>query len=284
MRQRLRRLVAVMVGLLAAMALAGCDVTGTMKVRADDQVELDLRVVVEDEAPCFWQISGDIRTGERRIRGGGRLCLLEGTVPKDTLSRWGVHITHVGEHIEAVYNPLGVADVANRLNPVPLTDVAVEVEFPGEVRESTGIVEGTTVRFTDVAQLSKPSGMRVLALDHRGPPLSLVFPVVAFAVGALTVAALWAAARRRLLIESAGLQRFFGAAPTSAGQGAAVATDAPAVYHHPGSLLPDDLRGHASPAGPDGWQRPADRPDDPPRTTGPPPSPNAKWAPPEGPG
>lgn len=268
-----------MVGLLAAMALAGCDVTGTMKVRADDQVDLDLRVVVEDEAPCFWQISGDIRTGERRIRGGGRLCLLQGTVPKETLSRWGVHISHVGEHIEAVYNPLGVADIADRRNSAPLSDVAVEVEFPGEIRETTGIADGTTVRFTDVAQLTEPTGMRVLALDHRGPPLSLVVPAVAFAVGALMIAALWAAARRRLLVESAGLQRIFGSAGAPAGSRAVFS--APPVFHGPGSLLPDDLRAHLSPAGPDGWQRPPEQSDETsPSATGPPPSRDDKWAPP----
>lgn len=270
-----------MVGLFAAMTLAGCDVTGTMKVRPDDQVELDLRVVVEDGEPCLWQLSGgEIRTGERRIRGGGRLCLLQGSVPKESLSRWGVQIAHLGEHIEAVYNPLGVAEVADRRSPVALTGVSVEVEFPGEVRETTGIVEGTVVRFTDVGQVSRPSGLRVVALDHRGPPLSLVIPAVAFAVGALGVAALWAAARRRVLNESAGLQRFGGAAWGNAGPRAADVTTGPAGSYAPGSLLPDDLREHLSDSGSAGWQRPAEQPEDdvqpesPPRS-----SPHAKWAP-----
>ena len=290
MRQLVRRLIAVMVGLVGAMALAGCDVTGTITVRADDLVDLVLRVIVEDGESCAWNLTG-VRTSERRNRGGGRLCMLQGTVPAETLRRWGIDIAHNGEQLQAVYNPLGQAAVPSADQFVPLSDVAVTVAFPGQILESTGVVEGNTVRFTDVAQLQRPYGMRAVALDHAGPRWSLVLPAVTFAVGALGVAALWAAGRRRELFERSGFQRFFGNeqprpdAPESLTTDDVAAAARPADLRAPGSLLPPDLRDQDTAGGPSGWERPGDQPDDadPPAAGSIQPA-HAKWAPPDDPG
>lgn len=111
MRQRVRRLIAVMVGLVGAMALAGCDVTGTITVRADDLVDLNLRVIVDEGESCEWNLDG-LRTSERRNRGGGRLCLLQGTVPAETLRRWGIDIAHNRRAASGGVQPVGSDDGA----------------------------------------------------------------------------------------------------------------------------------------------------------------------------
>lgn len=188
-----------------------------------------------------------------------------------------------------MYNPLGRTTAPSTTEIVGLTDLAVEVEFPGAVLESTGTVEGNTARFTDVAQLQRPYGMQAVALDHAGPRWSLVIPALTFAVGALGVAALWAASRRRVLLEHSGFQRFFstdrarpdGLEANDPEDVAALAT--PADLSAPGSLLPPDLRDQEAVAGPSGWERPGS---DPPSEGHPPPAgqvppPHAKWAPPE---
>lgn len=258
MRARLRRLLLALIGILAAMGVAGCDVTGTMKLRADDQVELDLRVVVEAGQSCSWELGPGVRTGERRNRNGvDRLCMLQGTVPKDQLRRWGVDITHNGEHISAVYNPLGVSSVGGRPSfSVGLQNVGVVVEFPGPVLESTGVVEGNTVRFTDIGQLTQPQGLRALGLDHAGPPLAIVVPIVAFVLGGLFAAAIWGAYHRQSL-QAVGAQAVLGAPPAGT-----VPAD-PVMRRAPGSLLPADLAGElaaqyddALPSDATGWERP----------------------------
>ena len=72
-----------------AASLAGCDVTGTATIRADDYVDLDLRAVVDGNELCYWQFGETVRTEERRLsRGSQRLCLLQGTVHKEELRRW----------------------------------------------------------------------------------------------------------------------------------------------------------------------------------------------------
>ena len=42
----------MILGLVAAASLAGCDVTGTATLRADDYVDLDLRAVVDGNELC----------------------------------------------------------------------------------------------------------------------------------------------------------------------------------------------------------------------------------------
>ena len=80
----------MILGLVAAASLAGCEVTGTATIRADDYVDLDLRAVVDGNELCYWQFGETVRTEERRLsRGSQRLCLLQGTVHKEELRRWG---------------------------------------------------------------------------------------------------------------------------------------------------------------------------------------------------
>ena len=91
----------MILGLVAAASLAGCDVTGTATIRVDDYVDLDLRAVVDGNELCYWQFGETVRTEERRLwRGRQRLCLLQGTVHKEELRRWGVSVSHLGERIE----------------------------------------------------------------------------------------------------------------------------------------------------------------------------------------
>lgn len=293
--RRLRHLIALMVGLVATMALAGCDVTGTIKVRADDMVELDLRAVIDSDQSCDWQLGPGVRTDERRMRNTvQRLCLLQGTVSKDALRRWSVNIAHTGEHLEVVANPLGVVGPdEEEWTSLGVNDLAVRVEFPGQVLESTGIEEGNVARFTDVSQLGKPEGLRALALDHAGPPLGVVLPVLAFGLGVFAMGVLWASVNRQALLDrfapvltaTLGRKQHVAAAPPASGHAAPVV---PA----PGSMLPDDLRQAAGEwVDPEregtGWERPGwrpeagDAPGDPGADT---PPEHAKWAPPDGSG
>jgi len=298
---RLRHLVLLLAGLVASMALAGCDVTGTVTVRADDQVELDLRAVIDADQSCDWQLGPGVRTDERRMRNSAqRLCLLQGTVSKEALRKWWVNVAHNGEHIEVVVNPLGVvAPNDEEWTTLGVTDLAVQVQFPGQVIESTGIEEGNTVRFTDVSQLGRPQGLRAVALDHAGPSLGLVLPFVAFGLGVFAMGVLWASVNRQALLDrfSATPTATLGRRPDVPGQTRTLAY--PAIPA-PGSLLPADLREElgAPPATqrPDepargspgtGWERPGWRPvppDDPvPGDDAPARPEHAKWAPPEGP-
>lgn len=293
--RRLRHLIALMVGLVATMALAGCDVTGTIKVRADDQVELDLRAVIDADQSCDWQLGPGFRTDERRMRNSAqRLCLLQGTVSKEALRRWWVNVAHNGEHIEVVANPLGVVDPdEDEWSTLGVTDLAVRVEFPGQILESTGIEEGNTVRFTDVSQLGKPQGLRAVALDHAGPPLGVVLPAVAFGLGVFAMGVLWASANRQALLDrvSPMLTATLGRRQ-HAPDPAPVADHSAPIIPAPGSLLPADLRRPTDEAAEPtregtGWERPGWRPEvvDPPAGEGAeaPPE-HAKWAPPDGSG
>ncbi len=267
------------IGLVAALALSGCDVTGTITIRPDDMVELDLRAVIDANQSCEWQLGPGVRTDERRMRNSvQRLCLLQGTVNKEELRKWSVNVAHTGEHIEVVANPLGVVGPNETTwSSLGVTDLAVRVQFPGAVLESTGIEEGNTVRFTDVSQLGKPQGLRVLALDHPGPPLSIVVPAVAFGLGLFAMGVLWASANRRALADrfSAPPAATLGRQPGVPGPGPGAAGQYPTIPA-PGSLLPDDLRRAMGPPadaaagasrpdrrpGSTGWERPGWHPED----------------------
>ena len=251
----------MILGLVAAASLAGCDVTGTATIRADDYVDLDLRAVVDGNELCYWQFGETVRTEERRMsRGSQRLCLLQGTVHKEELRRWGVSVSHLGERIEVSFNPLGVVTTSRfTAASVGIDDLAVTVEFPGQVQKSTGIVEGNTVRFTDVDQLAEPMGLSAVGLDHAGPSWALV------GTGALP----------DLQPEHAAPEH---AAPEHAAP-APAAPVGPPGGPTPGSLLPPDLASgaHAPPGG-SGWERPGTAPPDA-QGNAPPPV-HAKWAPP----
>ena len=281
MRLRLGRLLGMLLGLVAAGLLAGCDVTGTATLRSDDYVELNLRAVVDVGETCDWQLGETVRTEERRMwRGSERLCLLQGTVHKEELRRWGVSVTHLGERIEVSFNPLGVVTTSRRTAAtVGIRDLAVAVEFPGQVQESTGIVEGTTVRFTDVDQLAQPFGLRAVGLDHAGPPWTLVGAGAAFGLGALATGLLWA---WRWRVSHQGVVAAAVAAPAAAttAQSPGVQRVVPPGGPVPGTLLPSGWDAGDSPgAGGSGWERPGTGPPDGPGT-GPPAPEHAKWAPP----
>lgn len=279
MRLRLGRLLGMILGLVAAGMLAGCDVTGTATLRSDDYVELDLRAVVDVGETCDWQLGETVRTEERRMwRGSERLCLLQGTVHKEELRRWGVSVSHLGERIEVSFNPLGVVTTSRRTAAsVGIRDLAVAVEFPGQVLESTGIVEGTTVRFTDVDQLAEPLGLRAVGLDHAGPPWTVVGGATAFGLGVIATAMFWAWRHRRRLDAEALAPAVAGPAPAPT---AAVQLVGPLGGPVPGSLLPSGWDAGESPAvGGSGWERPGTGPPDG-SGTGPPAPEHAKWAPP----
>lgn len=271
----------MILGLVAAASLAGCEVTGTATIRADDYVDLDLRAVVDGNELCYWQFGETVRTEERRLwRGSQRLCLLQGTVHKEELRRWGVSVSHLGERIEVSFNPLGVVTTSRfTAASVGIDDLAVTVEFPGQVQESTGIVEGNTVRFTDVDQLAEPMGLSAVGLDHAGPSWALVGTGAAFGLGGLSTALLWAGRQRRHQLTAAlpDLQPEH-AAPEHAAP-APAAPVGPPGGPTPGSLLPPDLASgaHAPPGG-SGWERPGTAPPDA-QGNAPPPV-HAKWAPP----
>lgn len=266
----------MILGLVAAASLAGCDVTGTATLRADDYVDLDLRAVVDGNELCYWQFGETVRTEERRLwRGSQRLCLLQGTVHKEELRRWGVSVSHLGERIEVSFNPLGVVTTSRfTAASVGIDDLAVTVDFPGQVQKSTGIVEGNTVRFTDVDQLAEPMGLSAVGLDHAGPSWALVGTGAAFGLGVLSTALLWAWRQRRHQLTAAlpDLQPEHAAPAPAAPVG-------PPGGPTPGSLLPPDLASgaHAPPGG-SGWERPGAAPPDA-QGNAPPPV-HAKWAPP----
>lgn len=268
-------LLVAVVGLLAAMALSGCDVTGTITVRADNLVDLNLRAVIASDQSCDWQLGSNVRTGERRMWRGGdeRLCLIQGTVPAEALRIWHINVTHTGEYLDVVADPVGPGFPSSAINGAPagVRDLAIVVEFPGQITESNGIIEGSTVRFTDVSELGRPGGLRAVALDHPGPPFGVVIPIVAFGLGLAAMAVLWAATTR-----PAGPVPFV---PTLARNRAPVPNRL--VGHAPGSMLPDDLRAGLAPAaGESGWERPRAAPpqDVAPRAQAPPE--HTKWAPP----
>ena len=147
----------MILGLVAAASLAGCDVTGTATIRADDYVDLDLRAVVDGNELCYWQFGETVRTEERRLsRGSQRLCLLQGTVHKEELRRWGVSVSHLGERIEVSFNPLGVVTTSRfTAASVGIDDLAVTVEFPGQVQKAQASSRAT--RSVSPTSISWPS-------------------------------------------------------------------------------------------------------------------------------
>jgi len=187
-----------MVGLVAAVLLTGCDVTGTARIRSDDMVDVDLRVALDRGDVCDWAGLADaVQTSEQRGRRGARVCVIRGTIPKERLRRWNVAIAHSGEHIDVTFNPLGLVDGEGPVDDIGVELVDVVVEFPGQVVDSNANVSGNTVEVTGVPRLTSSPGLRAVALDHPGPPFFLLLPAVAFTLGGVVVGLMLRNARNR---------------------------------------------------------------------------------------
>jgi len=286
MRHRLRRLLTIVIGLVAAVLLTGCDVTGTVKVRSDDMVDLDLRVALDRGDVCDWSGLADaVQTSEQRGRRGARVCVIRGTIPKERLRRWNVAIAHSGEHIDVTFNPLGLVDGEGPVDDIGVDLVDVVVEFPGQVVDSNATVSGNTVEVTGVPRLTSSPALRAVALDHPGPPLFLLLPAAAFALGGLAVGLLVRNARNREATAAVVGQQATSVHRPEQQAGAAgsagLAEPVPPVADLP---LPGALD-EPPPEGPTGWERPAEEPVESaqPRSDGPAEPDHVKWAPPEDP-
>lgn len=170
---KLRRCLAV---LAAVLLLAGCDLSGSLNVRAPDQLDVDLTVryvFSERYPPCdqtAWNghvpltftLTGDDMT---------LVCHITGTVDPEALRDY-LAVVHVGELYRLSFNPLSQA--AGTEVPIGayygvFDRMDVMVTFPGQVLTSTGSMKGNSTRFTDPTQANQPYGLHATALDHAGP-------------------------------------------------------------------------------------------------------------------
>lgn len=196
---------AVVLGALATLCLSGCAVVGTVDVRSPDEVAIDL-VVTGDESylplcePTGWPADAKLSFVEQLNEVGERVCRVSGVTHPEIIREY-LGLTHVGEYFVVEANPLSLAP----RSPVPIgsiwsapdTRLDVAINFPGRVLSTTGVADGSTVRFSDPTQFLRAYGLRATALDHPGPEWTMLGPVIGLLAGLGLAVLGWYVRRQR---------------------------------------------------------------------------------------
>lgn len=165
-----------MVMLLGLLLLSGCSVSGTVTVRPNTDLDVDLAFT--DYASAGGCPSADyaqsfegLSYAEDTANG---VCHVTGTMTADSAAIVGVTSAHLGEYqVLAVSGGLfGYADGGN------VNALNVEARFPGTVVEHTAALSADGDR---VSVTLSGTDLRAVSLDHLGPS----YPVLAAAGGAV---------------------------------------------------------------------------------------------------
>lgn len=230
MRSGWQRVVAVVGLALSALLLAGCDVSGTIDLQADDALAVDVVVSGDGFGEGCPDAIDSLAVTTEPGTDGATTCRITGTLPIAQLSQV-MTVKDVGEYT-VITVTLQPDDLAFP-DPVDLT-----LRFPGEVLASSGgQVDGNRVRISRTADLR---GLEIVALNRPGPPDRVIWGLVGVGVGALGVGAFWVARRRtRLAADSAAAHPDLSAADVDPPQAAAppAAALAPELFV-PGSPAP----------------------------------------------
>ncbi len=192
----------MVVGVLVALTLlSGCDVQGTVDLRNPHEAVVDVTLTQQGSTP---ECQGSFAAGaqlpltERVNDDGTYSCTYRGTAHPERLRRMLVDITFVGEFVAFSINPLGVASSADRIDEeLNIEAFDLTVVFPGDVVDTNGTASGRSVRFADGSMITKPLGLRAVALDHPGPSWSLLLGLTTVVCLAALALFGWRTWRRR---------------------------------------------------------------------------------------
>ena len=168
-----RRALAVLGAILIALLASGCDMVAELDVRSESHVEVAL--VINDSGRCegltdFWGLQVEPE--------GSRLCRATGTLDLTAAAQDSfLTVSRLGEYyILDLRLPEGTAEV-----PIDLT-----VRFPGMVVDSGGgQVSGNSVHFPKEYGLGAVGDLRIVALNHIGPPLWIIGTSAGLLLGAV---------------------------------------------------------------------------------------------------
>lgn len=188
-----RRLRALLLVLLGVCTLAGCSIEGRVELVSPSVVNLDVTVRGERSPYCNGDIAGVTVTPGNEPGGIVSSCRYVGTVNPLTLEGAYVAVATAGEYTAVVLNPYADGQISNEVE-----SLAVTLVLPGDlVEHSSGVAVGRELRLTDPTVFDVPGGLRVVALNHAGPPYWLWWTGGGLVLGLLAGLATAALIRRR---------------------------------------------------------------------------------------
>lgn len=250
-----RRVLSALAAVLIAFVASGCDVVAELDVRSESHVEVTL--VINESGRCegltdFWGLKVEPE-GSRLCRATGTLDLAAAAQDRFlTLSRLGEY------YLLELRFPDSSAEI-----PIDLT-----VRFPGMVVDAGGgLISGNSVHFPKEYGVGAVGEIRVVALNHIGPPLWVIGTVGGLLLGAMiAVGVLLGSGRHRPARPSAAPDEALDTLPLPdpAGRVVPAAAEPPeaAVVPPPPPVDPSVWAppGYHDPTTPDATSEPADRP------------------------
>lgn len=167
-----RRALSALAMILVALVTSGCDVVAELDVRSESHVEVAL--VINNSGRCegltdFW--------GLRIEPEGSRLCRATGTLD----------LTAAGQERFLKVSRLGEYYVLDLRLPADSAEIPIDltVRFPGTVVEAGGgLISGNSVHFPKEYGVGAVDEIRVVALNHIGPPLWIIGTSAGLLLGA----------------------------------------------------------------------------------------------------
>lgn len=166
MRSPCRRLALAAIPLLL-LGATGCSLSGSVSVNSPDSVLVDVtfsdfgqaNADLCDESVFFGSGLQFISTEDN----AGPICRITGNLEPERLESAGLKVRRFGEYLVLEIAPAGEGSA--------YPSIYLTVDFPGQVVEHNANEQTAPnqVRLTDLNSLSG-SGLRVVALDHAGPP------------------------------------------------------------------------------------------------------------------
>lgn len=200
-----------LLGLLLALFLfAGCTIEGRIQATSVSGLDVDLTVRGARSPYCSGDIPGISVTPGNEPGGVVGSCHYVGKVDLTTVGSV-LGLASAGEYLVLVLNPYQLAFDGPQPGRIQsdVEGIDVTVVMPGSVLEHNGgAASGSQVRITDITQFEVPGGLRIVALNHPGPPWWQWWAGGGFFVGALLGLALIGVLRR-------GVRRRAAARPES---------------------------------------------------------------------
>ena len=159
-------------GLSAALVmLTGCSIEGRVQAFSASNLSIDLTVHGSRSPYCSADIPGLSVTPGNEPGGVVSSCHYAGKVDLTTVGSV-LGLASAGEYLVLVINPFQFTfDGPQDVRRTDVEAIDITVVMPGTVVEHNGgRVSGAEVRITELEQLQVPGGLRLVALNHAGPP------------------------------------------------------------------------------------------------------------------
>ena len=157
--------------MIALVSLAGCSIEGRVQVTSVSSMDVDVTVRGDRSPYCNGDIPGLSVVVGSEPGGVVSSCRYLGTVDPTGLD-FVLGLASAGEYLVLVMNPFHVSELG--LSEAAATEVErIDITFvmPGTVVERNGgTPNGPELRITDLKAFQVPGGLRVVSLNHTGPP------------------------------------------------------------------------------------------------------------------